>query len=93
MGNALVGGAGFKGASTHDKGDKIETSSIWCDEVSAPMLNQELSHDDLMYIRDRIAEGIARMLVEKVAKSSDLAVDNSEPERYNPAPQKGGTAI
>ncbi len=52
-----------------------------------------LSFDDVQYIRNLLAEGIARMLVEKVAKSSGLAVDKSEPERYNRASQKGGTAI
>jgi len=51
-----------------------------------------LTYEDVQYIRNQIAEGIARMLVGKVAKSSDLAVDNSEPEQYNSTPKKGGTA-
>lgn len=50
-----------------------------------------LSNDDVLYIRSLIAEGIARALVEKVAKSSESAVDGLEPERYNPSTQKGGS--
>ena len=45
-------------------------------------------NEDLKYIRDLLAEGIARMLVEKVTKNTVPAVDSSEPERYNPSPQK-----
>ena len=50
-----------------------------------------LSAHDVQYIRNLLAEGIARMLVEKVAKKSVPAVDELEPERYNPSTKKGGT--
>lgn len=58
------------------------------DELMQTDLDSTLSHNDVQYIRNLLAEGIARMLVEKVAKNAAPAVDSSEPERYNPSPQK-----
>lgn len=53
-------------------------------------LESTLSRNDVQYVRNLLAEGIARMLVEKVAKNTVPAVDSSEPERYNPPTKKGG---
>lgn len=67
---------------------------IACSKEDRPMqfdFQEILSNDDLLYIRGLLAEGIARALVEKVAKSSESAVDGLEPERYNPSTQKGGS--
>ena len=93
MTTPLIEGAGSQRASTQTKGNRSTTTSIGCVEVSAPMTTElMLSHDDKKYIRERLAEGIARALVEKVAKNTASAVDKSEPERYTHSPlEKGGT--
>lgn len=67
------------------------TNRIGCTEEDKRMqtdLESTLSRNDVQYIRNLLAEGIARMLVGKVAKNTVPAVDSSEPERYNPSPQK-----
>lgn len=92
---SLNKGAGPQKASTQIKGNRSTTTSIGCVEVSTPMtqdLKNTLSSEDMKYIKNILAEGIARALVAKVAKSSDLAVDGLEPERYNPSTKEGGTS-
>lgn len=87
----FIKGAGPSKASTQEKGYTETHGDIGCVEVSTPMSKEaasSLSNEDLKYIRDLLAEGIARMLVEKVTKNTVPAVDSSEPERYNPSPQK-----
>lgn len=64
---------------------------IGCTKEDKPMqtdVKSALSPNDVLYIRNLLAEGIARMLVEKVAKNTVPDVDESEPERYNPSPSK-----
>lgn len=64
---------------------------IACPKEDEPMqtdLDSTLSANDVQYIRNLLAEGIARMLVEKVAKNTVPTVDSLEPERYNSSPQK-----
>lgn len=92
---SLNKGAGPQRASTQNKGNRSTTTSIGCVEVSTPMTTElRLSHDDKKYIKELLAEGIARALVEKVAKNTVPAVDKSEPERYTHGPlKKGGTFL
>lgn len=89
MTTSLIEGAGSARASTQIKGYIRASAGIGCVEVNKPMPTEyTLSNEDVKYIRGMIAEGIARMLVEKVAKTSAPTVDSLEPERYNPSPQK-----
>lgn len=91
MTTSLIEGAGSARASTQIKGYIRASTGIGCVEVNKPMPTEyTLSNEDVKYIRGMIAEGIARMLVEKVAKNTVQAVDESEPERYNPPTKKGG---
>lgn len=97
--SSSLGGGGFNGATTQQerkKGNMSTTTGIRCDEVSTAMPKDSmcaLSGEDMKYIKNLIAEGIARALVEKVAKNTVPAVDGLEPERYNPSTKKGGTLL
>lgn len=82
------GTAGSENAANTDSGNRIACTKE--DKLMRLDFKEGLSNEDVLYIRNRIAEGIARALVEKVAKSAVPAVDRSEIERYNPSPQKGG---
>lgn len=83
-----------KTLSRQDTANINSDNCIACPKGDEPMqtnLKNTLSPDDVKYIRNLLAEGIARMLVEKVAKNTVPAVDGLEPERYNPSTKKGGT--
>lgn len=96
MRTPLIKGAGPQKASTQTKGNRSTATSIGCAEVSTPMtqdLKNTLSSEDMKYIRNILAEGIARALVEKVAKNTASAVDKLGSERYNPSTNEGGTFL
>lgn len=80
-----------KTLSRQDTANINSDNCIACPKGDEPMhinLKSTLSANDVQYIKNLLAEGIARMLVEKVAKNTAPAVDSLEPERYNPSPQK-----
>lgn len=83
----------MKTADSEKAANTDSNSCIGCTKEDKPMrldFKEGLSNEDVLYIRNRIAEGIARALVEKVAKSAVPAVDRLETERYNSSPKKGG---
>lgn len=45
-----------------------------------------LSLEDMTYIRNLMAEGVAHMLVERVTKNTVSTVDKTEPKRYPAIP-------
>lgn len=86
-------GSERKTAPYKDMANNDNDNCIACPKGDEPMqtdLNSTLSRNDVQYIKNLLAEGIARMLVEKVAKNTVPAVDESGPERYNPSTKKGG---
>lgn len=90
LSTSLHDGKRESGTTGSHSSDNV-TNRIGCTEEDKPMqtdLDSTLSRNDVQYIRSLLAEGIARMLVEKVAKNTAPAVDSLEPERYNPSPQK-----
>lgn len=81
-------------AEVSNSANTAADNSIACPEGDKPMLmnSDRFTKEDLGYIRNMMAEGIARALVEKVAKNTASAVDKSEPERYTHSPlERGGT--
>lgn len=100
--DTCVSGASVHGGKREEKAKpqastivaNIDTQiCIGCTKEDKPMqfdLESTLSVNDVQYIRNLLAEGIARMLVEKVAKNTVSAVDKSEPERYTHDPIKKG---
>lgn len=93
MANLSTEGKERKARYFPDVANTDNDNCIACPKEDEPMqtdLKSTLSANDVQYIRNLLAEGIARMLVEKVAKNTAPAVDSSEPERYNPPTKKGG---
>lgn len=83
----------LKESGSEKSANTASDNRIACTKEDKPMcvyVQEVLTNEDVLYIRNRIAEGIARALVEKVAKSAVPAVDRLETERYNPSSQKGG---
>lgn len=65
-------------------GEHIDSGNCIACPGEGERMQVALSMEDKQYIRNLLAEGIAKMLVEKVSKSTVSAVDKSEPERYTP---------
>lgn len=83
----------LKETGSENSANTAGDNRIACTKEDKPMcvyVQEVLTSEDVLYMRNRIAEGIARALVEKVAKSAVPAVDRLETERYNPSSKKGG---